>query len=191
MKKLIFLCAVIFLASGCLVRQYTIYKERVDTNISGNQGYIFGTPPKQEGKKSELDKKREITVFEIEWGPQQIEKIAPVSAPSAVKQKPPSSHDAIDRELRVKEMPLAPSPSAPVEVIPVDKDISERKVASVEKKEKYQFYTVEKDETLQKISEKFYGTTKKWQFLYEENKDILKSPDKVYPGTKIRIPVLD
>jgi nucleoid-associated protein YgaU len=48
---------------------------------------------------------------------------------------------------------------------------------------------VQKDETLQKISHKFFGTTKKWTKIYELNKDTLKSPNKLYPGQVINIPV--
>jgi nucleoid-associated protein YgaU len=50
-------------------------------------------------------------------------------------------------------------------------------------------YKVQKGDTLQKISQKFYGTTKKWQKIYEANKDTLKGPDKLYPGRTINIPV--
>lgn len=49
-------------------------------------------------------------------------------------------------------------------------------------------YTVEKNDTLQKISKKFYGTTKKWPKIYEANKDVLSGPDKLYPGQTLNIP---
>jgi nucleoid-associated protein YgaU len=52
-----------------------------------------------------------------------------------------------------------------------------------------QKYTVQKGDTLQKISKKFYGTTKKWTKIYEANKDIIKGPNKIYPGQAINIPV--
>ena len=52
----------------------------------------------------------------------------------------------------------------------------------------YRTYKVKKKDTLQKISKKFFGTTKKWYAIYELNKDKLKSPDKVFPGQIIRIP---
>jgi nucleoid-associated protein YgaU len=52
-------------------------------------------------------------------------------------------------------------------------------------------YTVGKNDTLQKISKKFYGTTKKWNKIYEANKDTLKGPDKVYPGQVLNIPDAD
>jgi len=49
-------------------------------------------------------------------------------------------------------------------------------------------YTVGKNDTLQKISKKFYGTTRKWTNIYEANKDILRTPDKLYPGQTLKIP---
>jgi len=52
-----------------------------------------------------------------------------------------------------------------------------------------QQYTVGKTDTLQKISKKFYGTTKKWYRIYQANKDVLKGPDKLYPGQVINVPV--
>ncbi len=49
-------------------------------------------------------------------------------------------------------------------------------------------YTVGKNDTLQKISQKFYGTTKRWTKIYEANKDVLRTPDKLYPGQILNIP---
>jgi nucleoid-associated protein YgaU len=52
----------------------------------------------------------------------------------------------------------------------------------------FEKYTVAKNDTLQKISKKFYGTTKKWMKLYEANKDVLRGPDKLYAGQILNIP---
>jgi nucleoid-associated protein YgaU len=49
-------------------------------------------------------------------------------------------------------------------------------------------YTVKKGDTLQKISQKFYGTTKKWRQIYEANRKVVKDPDKLTVGTKLTIP---
>jgi nucleoid-associated protein YgaU len=49
-------------------------------------------------------------------------------------------------------------------------------------------YTVAKNDTLQKISKKFYGTTKRWMKIYDANKDVLRAPDKLYPGQVLNIP---
>jgi nucleoid-associated protein YgaU len=50
-------------------------------------------------------------------------------------------------------------------------------------------YVVQKGDTLQKISEKMYGTTKKWKNIYDANQNILKSPDDIRVGQKLVIPV--
>lgn len=52
----------------------------------------------------------------------------------------------------------------------------------------FEQYSVGKDDTLQKISKKFYNTTKKWPKIYEANKDILRTPDKLCPGQTLKIP---
>ena len=52
----------------------------------------------------------------------------------------------------------------------------------------FEQYTVGKNDTLQKISKKFYGTTKKWPKIYDANKDVLRGPDKLYPGQTLKIP---
>ncbi|NQS99473.1 MAG: LysM peptidoglycan-binding domain-containing protein [Candidatus Omnitrophica bacterium] len=75
--------------------------------------------------------------------------------------------------------------------MPVEElDYDEPMTAKAEKKVVLQTYKVRKGDTLQKISQKFYGTTKKWSALFEANKDRLKSPDKVYPGQLLNIPAV-
>ena len=51
-----------------------------------------------------------------------------------------------------------------------------------------QKYTVGKKDTLQKISKKFYGTSKNWMKIYNANKNTLKGPNNVYPGQVLNIP---
>ena len=53
----------------------------------------------------------------------------------------------------------------------------------------FEKYTVGKNDTLQKISKKFYGTTKRWMKIYEANKDTLHGPNKLYPGQTLNIPI--
>jgi Uncharacterized protein containing LysM domain len=52
----------------------------------------------------------------------------------------------------------------------------------------YSLYVVQKGDTLQKISEKVYGTIKKWKKIFDYNSDSLKNPNKIYPGQKLKIP---
>jgi len=50
-------------------------------------------------------------------------------------------------------------------------------------------YTVEKDDTLQKISQKFYNSYSKWTRIYEANKSAIPNPDRIKPGAVLQIPV--
>jgi nucleoid-associated protein YgaU len=59
---------------------------------------------------------------------------------------------------------------------------------SSEPKKAARTYVVKKGDTLQKISEKFYGTTKHWRRICEANKKVIKDCDKLEPGTKLVIP---
>lgn len=49
-------------------------------------------------------------------------------------------------------------------------------------------YVVKKGDTLQEISQKFYGTTKNWRKIYNANKGKIKDPNSVVVGTKLVIP---
>ncbi|MBI3317756.1 MAG: LysM peptidoglycan-binding domain-containing protein [Candidatus Omnitrophica bacterium] len=49
-------------------------------------------------------------------------------------------------------------------------------------------YTVKKGDTLEKIAEKFYGDAGEWRRIYNANRDVLKSPNRIYPGQKLQIP---
>lgn len=51
-----------------------------------------------------------------------------------------------------------------------------------------QFYTIQKGDTLWKIAEKAYSNGAKYQKIFEANREVIKDPDKIYPGQKIRIP---
>ncbi|SDM32798.1 BON domain-containing protein [Catalinimonas alkaloidigena] len=51
-----------------------------------------------------------------------------------------------------------------------------------------QFYTVEKGDTLSKIAKQYYGNANAYMKIFDANKPMLKDPDKIYPGQKLRIP---
>ena len=53
-----------------------------------------------------------------------------------------------------------------------------------------QWHTVESGDNLSKIAKKFYGDANKYPQIFEANKPMLKDPDKIYPGQKLRIPPL-
>ena len=51
-----------------------------------------------------------------------------------------------------------------------------------------QFHEVQKGETLSKIAEKYYGDPGLYKDIFEANRNILKDPNKIFPGQKLRIP---
>jgi len=53
----------------------------------------------------------------------------------------------------------------------------------------YEVDTVEKNDTLQKISKKFYGSYSKWPKIYEVNKTKISDPDNIVAGTVLKVPV--
>jgi len=54
-----------------------------------------------------------------------------------------------------------------------------------------EIYEVQKGDSLWKIAQKFYGDGNKWKKIYEDNKEVIKDPDLIYPGQKIRIVLED
>ncbi|MCI3206840.1 MULTISPECIES: peptidoglycan-binding protein LysM [Pandoraea] len=52
------------------------------------------------------------------------------------------------------------------------------------------YYTVKSGDTLSAISKAQYGDANKYNAIFEANKPMLSSPDKIYPGQVLRIPPL-
>lgn len=52
-------------------------------------------------------------------------------------------------------------------------------------------YTVVSGDTLSAIAQKMYGSASKYHQIFEANKPMLSSPDKIYPGQVLRIPELE
>ncbi|MBI5432560.1 MAG: LysM peptidoglycan-binding domain-containing protein [Planctomycetes bacterium] len=50
------------------------------------------------------------------------------------------------------------------------------------------FYVVQKGDVLGTISSKVYGTSKKWQKIFDANRDVLKDANSLKVGMKLRIP---
>ena len=51
-------------------------------------------------------------------------------------------------------------------------------------------YEVVSGDSLSKIAKREYGNANEWRRIFEANQDILKDPDKIQPGQKLKIPPL-
>ncbi len=170
MRRLWILIGIIIF-SGCLtMRNYTKEVPRKDLDISGNQGYVAGEA-KDEPRENRLGDTRTISVLEVEIAPSEAKEPKEAGEVEATQET-----EAI---LPIEEIAEA------AEVVEVAEVISEPEVAETEETK---YYTIQKNDTLQKISHKFYGTTRNWNSIYEANKDVLKNPDRLYPGVEIKIP---
>lgn len=53
---------------------------------------------------------------------------------------------------------------------------------------RYVSYTIQTGDTLTELAQVHMGTMRRWQELYDLNRDVIRDPDRLIPGTVIRIP---
>ncbi len=51
-----------------------------------------------------------------------------------------------------------------------------------------QYYEIKSGDTLWAVAKKFYGNGSKYTQIFEANREVIKDPDKIFVGQKIRIP---
>ena len=52
----------------------------------------------------------------------------------------------------------------------------------------YETYEVKSGDSLSKIAKRVYGNGNAWKVIFDANTDILKDPNKIYPGQKLKLP---
>lgn len=57
--------------------------------------------------------------------------------------------------------------------------------------EVYETYEVKAGDSLSKIAKRVYGNASAWKKIFEANRDLLKDPDKIFPGQKLKLPAAD
>jgi LysM repeat protein len=200
MRGMILCCILLgmFFMSGCVIRTYTVEMDRVDQEISGNRGVIMGTPPAVNETEQE---KKTRTIYNIE-----------IELPSGYR----TSQEIKDKELYgnrgyisgsvtpEKEVYVTGSGKEKVSDTRFGAGLGSSRMPQIVYSEpsgdsgintsisgngtQNEYYIVQKGDTLQKISEKVFGTTQKWKSIYEANKNVLKSPDRIRAGQKLVIP---
>jgi nucleoid-associated protein YgaU len=71
------------------------------------------------------------------------------------------------------------------------KGVTEVKIDGMEAPEpepEVQYYTIVSGDSLSKIAKAHYGNAMDYPKIFEANKEVIKDPDLIYPGQKIRIP---
>lgn len=54
---------------------------------------------------------------------------------------------------------------------------------------KAEYYVIKSGDTLSKLAKKYYGNAKDYPRIFEANREVIKDPDKIFVGQKIRIPL--
>ena len=55
--------------------------------------------------------------------------------------------------------------------------------------EKVEIYEIKSGDTLSKIAKSYYGDAMQYPKIFEANREVIKDPDKIFVGQKIRIPL--
>lgn len=185
-KGIIALIAICLLA-GCAgkietVESYLQDKERVDQEISGKIGNWENAP---EYVPVERKKTRKVYVVEVT---EQADPV-PVGTEDYLADIDSSYDDTSRSSSNRREVYTEPEIT-----IPSFDDLEDEygyQDGELEAAASANFvdYKVEKNDTLQKISKKFYDSYSKWPRIYEANKAKIKNPDSISPGVVLRIPM--
>ena len=175
-------------AAGCGLKDikadtYVMTKSRVDIEKGGgNAGYLMGEARYMEPAR----KTRKVYILEVtkalpEGEVKKIQQEVTMTSSTKVESIVPASQDL----------------SAPVEpnhgnvnriVIPAIEDASSDHLQELTGPTEAITYTVQKDDTLQKIAKRVYGSYGAWLKIYNANKEKIKNPNLLKPGTVITIP---
>jgi len=101
-----------------------------------------------------------------------------------------ASKEAIDAANKASERAIAVANQTIAEINRVRATIQTKPEEPIieEEPKAGKYYIIQKGDTLKKIAYKFYSDTSKWELIYKSNKEIIKNPNLLIPGTKIYIP---
>jgi len=54
---------------------------------------------------------------------------------------------------------------------------------------KVEYYIIKKGDTLSAVAKQFYGKANDYPRIFEANREVIKDPNLIFPGQKIRIPL--
>lgn len=174
---------VVLSLSGCArITSQVVEKPRVDQELQGNQGYLQGTAPAPATHKTT----RRMVQTDIELPT--LEELNPWRKP---KSTPESAASSKALALPSEPMPMESRPwREPMEMEePISATLPTRPMELEEAPAKSTTYTVKAGDTLEKIAAQVYGDGSQWRSIYQANRESLKSPNRIYPGQKLAIPL--
>lgn len=190
MKKFLFygLVFVSFVLSGCAIRVIPYEVDRVDQEIKGNRGVVRGEKA-YSAFVAERKKTRKMYNIEIELPMSGDDKLRKDRDSSGGNKGYVQTKTVPERKKGVgkKRGSIIKLRSSGTSIKPQVVYQTPLKASDKYKKEG-KTYIVKKGDTLQKIADKMYGTTKKWKKIYNANKDVLETPDVIRSGQKLVIP---
>ena len=68
-------------------------------------------------------------------------------------------------------------------------EVSADQVRAPKQEAKVEYYVIEKGDTLSGIAKRFLGNASAYLKIFEANREVIKDPNLIYPGQKIRIPI--
>ena len=147
--------------SGCQTATRVTEVPRVDLDLGGgNRGYLVGTPPPD---TAALKTTRRMVQTDVELPTlyKPTHGTAPVGPVSVEVPLPPEAVTAVE--------PTGGEHAAPA---------------------RYDTYVVRKGDSLSSIAAKpeIYGRASRWRRIFDANRTLLKSPDRVRAGMKLKIP---
>jgi LysM repeat protein len=190
------------LLSGCVMTTTTrvVEMDRVDQQLSGsgNRGYLAGKPS-DGGETQPRKTTRQVIRTDIE-----LPTLSELQKPSSKDEEPNGNRGYLQQEYNPSPMTSSvaqePDSEMEAEVSTHQEENLAEAIQQLEplmtaetqaaKETKFEEYVIQKGDTLQSIAAKpnVYGKASKWVKLYGANKDVIKNPNRVYPGLKIRIP---
>ncbi len=181
-------------AAGCArITTQVVEKPRVDQQIEkGNRGYLQGKAPEVGTRKQtrqmfqadvEMATLEEMTPWKLRKG----QKLTPAAAATAQPAVPKKAAGYWEQP-QTRETPKSQPSHAQEESSSWQESSDEAAGAGKGSEGPSTTYTVKKGDTLEKISAAVYGDGSKWHRIFKANQDALKSPNRIYPGQKLRIP---
>ncbi|HTY04262.1 MAG TPA: LysM peptidoglycan-binding domain-containing protein [Rhodocyclaceae bacterium] len=79
--------------------------------------------------------------------------------------------------------------SNPGDDMPDFSDVSSGSTTTTSSAGSFKEYTIVAGDSLSKIAKRELGDANAWHKIFDANKDIIKDPNKIFPGQKIKIPL--